>query len=103
MKRFLAIAVALVMAFAMAACSSTPPTDEPANGTAAPVENTGNAIAAGDLKIGVILVHDENSGYDLAHIEGVEGAMVVAIQRRDQVAAREGAVARAQVEPRISA
>ena len=32
-------------------------------------------IAAADLKIGVILVHDENSGYDLAHIEGVQAAI----------------------------
>ena len=27
-----------------------------------------------DFKVGVILVHDENSGYDQAHIEGVLGA-----------------------------
>ena len=27
-----------------------------------------------DFKVGIILVHDENSGYDQAHIEGVQGA-----------------------------
>jgi basic membrane protein A len=30
--------------------------------------------AAEDFKLGVILVHDENSGYDMAHIDGVKGA-----------------------------
>ena len=33
------------------------------------------AASADDFKVGVILVHDENSGYDQAHIEGVQGAM----------------------------
>ena len=32
------------------------------------------AASADDFKVGVILVHDENSGYDQAHIEGVLGA-----------------------------
>ena len=32
------------------------------------------AVSADDFKVGVILVHDENSGYDQAHIEGVQGA-----------------------------
>ena len=32
------------------------------------------AVSADDFKVGVILVHDENSGYDQAHIEGVLGA-----------------------------
>lgn len=86
MKRFLAIAVALVMMFAVAACTTTPVVDEPVApapaesvapaDSAAPVESAPVAgIPAADLKIGVILVHDENSGYDAAHIEGVKGAM----------------------------
>ncbi|HWR19855.1 MAG TPA: BMP family ABC transporter substrate-binding protein [Clostridia bacterium] len=86
MKRFLAIAVALVMMFAVAACTTTPVVDEPVApapaesaapaDSAAPVESADVAgIPAADLKIGVILVHDENSGYDAAHIEGVKGAM----------------------------
>lgn len=87
MKRFLAIAVALVMMFAVAACTTTPATDEPATPapadsaapveSAAPAESTAPAagIPVADLKIGVILVHDENSGYDAAHIEGIKGAM----------------------------
>ena len=38
-----------------------------------PRENR-SPIAASDLKIGVILIHDENSGYDYAHLEGVKKA-----------------------------
>jgi basic membrane protein A len=30
--------------------------------------------AEGDVKIGVILIHDENTGYDFAHIEGIRAA-----------------------------
>ncbi|MEL7608304.1 MAG: BMP family ABC transporter substrate-binding protein [Bacillota bacterium] len=89
MKKLLAIALALVMVLTMVACS-TPSTEEP---TAAPAQPTAagtepttapegpvarearEPIAVGDLKIGVILVHDENSGYDMSHIEGIKGAM----------------------------
>ncbi|HWS30516.1 MAG TPA: BMP family ABC transporter substrate-binding protein [Clostridia bacterium] len=90
MKRFLAIAMALVMVFAVAACS-TPATDDTTTpapaGSAAPADSaapvdssepTGTErapIAAADLKIGVILVHDDNSGYDAAHLQGIKGAM----------------------------
>ena len=33
-----------------------------------------SVVLADDFKVGVILVHDENSGYDQAHIEGAIGA-----------------------------
>ncbi len=33
-----------------------------------------SAVSADDLKVGIILIHDENSGYDQAHIEGALGA-----------------------------
>ena len=101
MKKFLAIALALILALGMVACSTPAeaPAEEPAAETPAeeapaeeapaeeapaeeaPAEEAtdGRAarepIAAADLKIGVILVHDENSGYDLAHIEGVQAAV----------------------------
>ena len=86
MKKFLAIALALILALGMVACSTPAeaPAEEPAAETPAeeaPAEEAtdGRAarepIAAADLKIGVILVHDENSGYDLAHIEGIQAAI----------------------------
>ena len=81
MKKLLALLLALAMVFALAACGSSEAPAEEAPAEEAPAEEAtdGRAarepIAAADLKIGVILVHDENSGYDLAHIEGVQAAI----------------------------
>ena len=45
-----------------------------------------SAMAADDtLKIGVILVHDENTGYDYAHIKGIETAAVAVGISEDQI------------------
>ena len=88
MKKLLALLLALVMVIGLVACGA-PAVEEPEVDTpvvepeveveAEPevepeveVETTG--IAPADLKIGAILVHDENSGYDMAHIEGILGA-----------------------------
>jgi len=72
MKKILVIVAALFLILSMAACTDKSSSDEGAGNT---VRQARDPIAVGDLKIGVILVHDENSGYDLAHIEGVKGAM----------------------------
>ena len=68
MKKFIALLMALAMVFALVACgtktaetSASPDASAPAADTAA-------------VKIGVILVHDENTGYDFAHIEGIKKA-----------------------------
>lgn len=61
MKKLLAIVLACVMVFALGACGQT---DEPA----APSEADSN------LKIGIILVGDENEGYTFAHIQGIQQA-----------------------------
>ena len=53
MKKVIAIVAVLVMAFALVACSAA-------------------GSGAGGVKIGVILVHDENTGYDAAHIDGIK-------------------------------
>ena len=55
MKKLLALLLALVLVVSMAACAGDTNTDA-------------------DIKIGAILVHDENSGYDMAHIEGLTNA-----------------------------
>ena len=76
MKKFLALALSLAMIFALVACGG----NNAANGG-----NGGNAGNAGgdpadggdtgtDIKIGMICIHDENSGYDVAHIEGLTAA-----------------------------
>ena len=69
MKKFLATLLALVMVLSLAACGGSKeetPTPEAPEQTEAP--------AAADLKVGLICIHDINSGYDAAHIEGLTAA-----------------------------
>ncbi|MDD3921788.1 MAG: BMP family ABC transporter substrate-binding protein [Eubacteriales bacterium] len=81
MKKVIALLLVLVLAFAVAACqpaaAPAAEAEEPAllPPTATPLPRKDLApIAADAIKVGVILVHDENSGYDMAHIDGVTGA-----------------------------
>ncbi len=65
MKKIIALLAILVMVFALAACAGT-------------------SSDAKGVKIGVILVHDENTGYDAAHIEGIKaGAEAAGIPGED--------------------
>lgn len=70
---------------------STPPaetSEEPtseAKEWSLPVRNPRDPIPKDQLKIGVILIHDENSGYDMAHIEGILGAIEELGISKDQV------------------
>ena len=50
-----------------------------------PVRSDRDPIPKEELKIGVILIHDENSGYDMAHIEGILGAIEQLGISKDQV------------------
>ena len=81
-KRILALLLAGVMALGLAACSdggqgesqapdttSTTPADR---NESTPADSTGSA--ASEIKVGAIMLHDENSGYDMAHIEGLTTA-----------------------------
>ncbi len=54
MKRFLAVVMCLVMVFALAGIAQAD---------------------AKDVKVGIILVGDENEGYTYAHIEGIRTAL----------------------------
>ena len=65
MKKFVAFALVLAMAFALCAC--TPNEDKD------------------DFKVGVILVGDENEGYTYAHMEGIETARVACGLEKDQI------------------
>ena len=74
MKKLLALLLALVMSLSLAACGGSgeeTPSDTTDEGSG--TEETAG-IAAEDLQIGLICIHDENSGYDLAHIDGLRGA-----------------------------
>ena len=93
MKKIIALLLALVMVFALAACASstkdeTPAADEtttpaatedtaeaPADETPADetAEPAGDAVGT-DIKIGVVLIGDENEGYTYSHIKGIQEA-----------------------------
>ena len=95
MKKLLALLLALVLVLSMAACAgdtttdtgtdADTSTDTPADtstdtnedadaDTDADADADADTAVNTDVKIGVILVHDENSGYDMAHIEGITNA-----------------------------
>lgn len=89
MKKFIALLAVLAMVFSLAACAATEPaaeaTEAPvAEATEAPAEAT-EAPAEPAIKIGVILVHDENTGYDAAHIEGIKAGAAAAGIADDQI------------------
>ena len=70
MKKFLAMLLALTMALSLAACGEKKE-EAPAE---TPAETPAEEITVSDVKIGLICVHDINSGYDAAHIEGLTAA-----------------------------
>lgn len=80
MKKLLALVLALAMALALVSCGSSSTSgsadDASASGSAASGSATsGEATASSDLKIGCILVGDENEGYTYAHIKGIKEAI----------------------------
>ena len=80
MKKIIALLAVLMMVFAMVACAAPAATAAPeATATEAPAAAATEAPAADTaapaLKIGVILVGDENEGYTYAHIEGIKMAI----------------------------
>lgn len=100
MKKTFAIIIALVLVLSMVACTAEqaaqvqqaaeqvandPAVQEAINEAAQAVEDAATAPAAADFKVGVILVHDENSGYDLAHIDGVKAAQSALGLTDDQI------------------
>lgn len=106
MKKFLAILLTVVMVLALAACGAEKPAD-PKEPTA-PEEGSGKdmsigekitasldkpantdfvkqAVEDGTFKVGFILLHNEQIGYDAAHIEGIKSAMETLGIKEDQV------------------
>lgn len=91
MKKIIALLAVLTMVFALVACAAPAATTEPeATATEAPAAEATEAPAAEAteapaLKVGVILVGDENEGYTYAHIEGIKGAIAALGISEDQV------------------
>ena len=79
MKKLLALILALAMALALVACGSSGSNASGSDNTATPssgVEDDNTVSTDGtDLKIGCILVGDENEGYSYAHIKGIQEAI----------------------------
>ena len=82
MKKFLALLLALVMVFALAACGEdAPETTEPADDgdvtTDAPATDAPETagIPLDEIKVGFIFLHDENSTYDLNFINAAKAAV----------------------------
>ena len=80
MKKFLALLLALVMVFALAACgddSGSVATDAPTatDDPAASSTPDGTASIPEDFKVGFIFLHDENSTYDLNFINAANAAI----------------------------
>ncbi|MEG1633241.1 MAG: BMP family ABC transporter substrate-binding protein [Oscillospiraceae bacterium] len=80
MKKVLTLLLAACMVFALVACGNPAPA---ATGTPAP-EATGTPAPA-ELKIGIILLHNENIGYDFAHISGIKAAQAELGLSDDQI------------------
>lgn len=70
-KKLVSVLMAVTMTASLAACGET--TAPAANGPAT-TDNGGSTAAASDVKVGVILVGDENEGYTYAHIDGIKKA-----------------------------
>jgi len=79
MKKLLALLLALSMVFALLLLTGKDDGGSAGNNaenewpTPLPREER-DPIAKDELKIGLICVHDVNSGYDVAHIDGLKGA-----------------------------
>ncbi|MBR6852167.1 MAG: BMP family ABC transporter substrate-binding protein [Lachnospiraceae bacterium] len=71
-KKLVSMVLATVMTASLAACGET--TAPTIGGQTATTDNGGSTAAASDVKIGVILVGDENEGYTYAHIDGIKKA-----------------------------
>ena len=82
MKKFVLLLVVLAMVIVpLVGCTQQAAEESPAVESSAAAESATEESAAADepaaddaVKIGAILIHDENTGYDFAHIEGIREA-----------------------------
>lgn len=91
MKKFIALALVLIMAFSVCACQGKEQnaTDKPGqtqggNSNITPDPSKTPTVNP-NFKIGVILIGDENEGYTYAHMEGIEQARQQYGLSKDQI------------------
>ena len=75
MKKILAVLLAAVMLFALAACGGSGENNETKGMSASPIDEVAldtNYEVPADFKIGFICLHDENSTYDLNFLNAVD-------------------------------
>lgn len=72
MKKIIAMLLVVCMLFALSACGEDAASSESVSEASGNSET--NTSSASDVKIGIILIGDENVGYDSAHIEGIKAA-----------------------------
>ncbi len=72
MKKLLTFMLAAVMTVSLCACGSSNSATESSTAAKSDSASAGEAVAASDLKVGCILVGDENEGYTEAHLKGIE-------------------------------
>lgn len=93
MKKLFTLLMVLTMIMALAACAKDEATtddmyDKEASEEQSEKEATDEAKedeATSKVKVGIILVHDENTGYDYAHIQGIKAAAAAVGFTDDQV------------------
>ncbi len=88
MKKFVVMLLALSLIFVFAACSKPETSTSPSGSveTATVTESASmEPSTEAPVKIGVILVHDENTGYDSAHIDGIKTATAAVGFSDDQI------------------
>ena len=73
MKKILALLMAMAMVFALCACGSESAAPA-ANSAPAAAEEAAPAAADASIKVGLIALHDENSGYDANFINAFKAA-----------------------------
>ncbi|MDD7209198.1 MAG: BMP family ABC transporter substrate-binding protein, partial [Lachnospiraceae bacterium] len=69
MKKLLSFILAATMTLSLCACGSS--SDKSAEGTTGSQAAAGKAVSASDIKVGCIMIGDENEGYTQAHLTGV--------------------------------
>ena len=95
MKKLFALLMVLMMTLALGACGKETPTEvvydtpeqetEEAEETEETEEMEEETAMNSDIKVGVMLVHDENTGYDFAHIQGIKAAAAAVGFTDDQI------------------